>query len=158
MHVRELRQKLESLQTTLSTWGARSSDIVDLKRLAEALGHFDDLTVAAFCNQLSTLAAGDSAAARVKSSSKTQPNESYVARYVAALSGDTLDHATMHTRLTELRDDKLAKVPELTAIASRLTGVEVKFRSKAAALEKIEAVVRRRLDTGRRLEGTSGAF
>jgi hypothetical protein len=64
----------------------------------------------------------------------------------------------MQTRFTELRNDKLAKVLELTAIASRLAGVEVKFKSKAAALEKIEAVVRRRLDTGRRLEGTSGAF
>ena len=59
--------------------------------------------------------------------------------------------------MAELEADKRAKVPELTAIASQLAGVEGKY-NKRSALEKIDAVVRRRLDTRRRLEGTSGIF
>lgn len=80
-----------------------------------------------------------------------------MARFVAAFSSEVLDYAALQSTLSELSIDKKAKVPELSAIASQLAGAEGKYNKKTA-LEKIEAVVRRRLDTRRRMEGTSGLF
>lgn len=141
----------------MSTWGAKSSDLADLKRLAEALAPFDDLTVAAFCNQLGRLTADGAPAPRARGATKAQLDEGLVARFVAAFSSEVLDYAALQSTLSELSIDKKAKVPELSAIASQLAGAEGKYNKKTA-LEKIEAVVRRRLDTRRRMEGTSGLF
>jgi hypothetical protein len=141
----------------LSTWGAKSGDIADLKRLSEALAVFDDLTVAAFCNKLGGLTAAGPQVARPKPSPGAKFDEATVTRFVGTFSSDMLDYAALQSALIELSNDKRAKVPELTAIASQLAGVEGKYNKKSA-LEKIEAVVRRRLDTRRRMEGTSGIF
>ncbi len=142
----------------LSTWGAKSGDLSDLKRLADALAPFDDLTVAAFCNRLGRLISEDAPPPKSsKSSAKGKVDESIVARFVATFSADTLDYAGLQSALVELSSDGKAKVPELSAIASQLAGADGRYNKKTA-LEKIEAVVRRRLDTRRRLEGTSGIF
>lgn len=91
-------------------------------------------------------------------SGKSKIDDALVQKHVSALSADDLSYSTMHELLDELRNDKKAKLPELKAIASHLSGVEASFKNKSEALDKIETVVRRRLDTGRRLEGTSGIF
>lgn len=93
-----------------------------------------------------------------KPSAKSKIDDALVRKHVAAFSADDLSYSTMHELLDELRGDKKAKLPELKAIASQLSGVDVGFKNKTDALSKIETVVRRRLDTGRRLEGTSGIF
>jgi len=139
----------------LLTWGAKSGDLADLKRLADALSPFDELTVAAFCNQLGGLTSEGVSAPRAKGAAKPKVDDSLVARFVSAFSSEALDYPTLQTTLNELKSDAKAKVPELSAIASQLAGAEGKYNKKTA-LEKIEAVVRRRLDTGRRMEGTSG--
>jgi hypothetical protein len=141
----------------LSTWGAKSGDLTDLKRLADALEPFDYLSVQAFCNQLGQLSSERAPASRLRTPSKSKCDEQLAARYVALFSAEELDHAGLKSALAELGADKKVKVPELTAIASQLSGVESKYNKKTA-LEKIEAVVRRRLDTRRRLDGTSGIF
>lgn len=84
-------------------------------------------------------------------------DEALVAHYVAAFGSEALDYAILQSTLADLSADTKAKGPELSAIASRLAGTEGKY-NKTKALEKIEAVVRRRLDTRRRMEGTSGVF
>ncbi len=157
MDVRDLRQKLDSLEATLSAWGARSSDLTDLKRLTDALAPFDDLTVAAFCNQLGRLTSDGAPAPRGRGATKAQLDEGLVTRFVSAFSSEALDYAALQSTLSELSNEKKAKVPELAAIASQLSGAEGKY-NKRTALEKIEAVVRRRLDTRRRMDGTSGIF
>lgn len=141
----------------LSAWGAKSGDLADLKRLTEALAPFDDLSVTAFCNQLGSLASGGVPAPRVKAAAKPKFDEALVARFVSAFSSEQLDYAGLQSTMIELRNENKAKVAELTAIASQLAGVEGKY-NKNTALEKIDAVVRRRLDTRRRMEGTSGVF
>jgi hypothetical protein len=157
MDVRDLRQKLDSLEATLSTWGAKSGDLADLRRLADALAPFDDLTVAMFCNQLGRLTSDGAPVQRAKGAAKAKLDEGLVARFVSAFSSEDLDYGSLQSNLAELKRDAKAKVPELSAIASQLAGAEGKY-SKKTALEKIEAVVRRRLDTRRRMEGTSGVF
>jgi hypothetical protein len=130
-----------------------------LNRLEQVLGHFDDLTVAALCSRLDDLAARGSQLSRTpRAIGKSARNEGVIEKYGTALSSDELTYSALFDLIGELRADKKAKLPELTAIASRLSGVDGVFKNKTAALEKIEAVVRRRLDTGRRLEGTSGIF
>jgi len=115
--------------------------------------------VEAFCNQLNALALGEAQESRPsKPSGKTKSDDTLVQKYVSAFSADDLSYSTMHELLDELRGDKKAKLPELKSIASQLSGVEASFKNKSEALEKIETVVRRRLDTGRRLEGSSGIF
>jgi len=157
--VRELREKLQSLEATLSTWGAKSSELADLNRLLEVLRHFDEQTVVAFCNQLNSLAAGSVEGSRsAKPIGKSKIDDALVQRHVVGLNADDLSYSTMHELLDGLRSDKKVKLPELKAIASHLSGVDVSFKNKTEALDKIETVVRRRLDTGRRLEGTSGIF
>ena len=157
MDVRDLRQRLTSLEATLSTWGAKSSDLADLKRLADALEPFDALTVSAFCNQLAQLTSEGAPPPRAKSSAKAKFDEQLAAHYVAKFTAESLDHAGLTPALADLEADKKAKGPELAAIASQLAGAEGKYNKKTA-LEKIDAVVRRRLDTRRRLDGTSGIF
>jgi hypothetical protein len=157
MDVRDLRQKLDSFEAILSTWGAKSGDLADLKRLTEALASFDDLSVAAFCKQLGDLTSDGASRPRAKAVATSRLDESLVARFVSALSSEDLDYAALQSTLGELSNEKKAKVPELSAIASQLAGADGKFNKKTA-LEKIEAVVRRRLDTRRRMEGTSGVF
>jgi hypothetical protein len=156
MQIRDLRQKLDSLEAMLSTWGARSGDITDLKRLAAALTPFDDLTVAAFCNLLGRLTS-DGEQPDGLQPTKPKLDEAVVAQFVCAFSSETLDYSGLQSTLIDLKSEKRARVPELSAIASRLAGADGKY-SKKTALEKIEAVVRRRLDTRRRMEGTSGIF
>jgi hypothetical protein len=141
----------------LSTWGAKSGDLADLKRLTEALASFDDLSVSAFCKQLGGSTFGGATTTRTKVPGKTKLDESLVEHYVAAFCSEALDYATLQSTLEDLGADPKARGPELSAIASRLAGAEGKY-NKAKALEKIEAVVRRRLDTRRRMEGTSGVF
>jgi hypothetical protein len=143
----------------LSTWGAKSGDLADLKRFTEALASFDDLSVAAFCKQLGSLSADGAAAPapRAKSAAKSKLDEALVAQFVSAFSSEALDYGALQSTLAELRVDNRAKVPELSAIASQLAGADGKYNKKTA-MEKIEAVVRRRLDTRRRMEGTSGVF
>jgi len=141
----------------LSAWGGKSGDLADLKRLADALAPFDALTVAMFCNQLSRLTPDGAPGVRTRPSPKPKIDASLVSRFVSAFSSEALDYSTLQSTLSELRNDKKAKVPELSAIASQLAGAEGKY-NRQSALEKIEAVVRRRLDTRRRLEGTSGIF
>lgn len=138
-------------------WGAKSGDLSDLKRLSDALAPFDELTVAAFCGRLGALTFDGAPASRPRAPAKAKFDEQLAAYYVATFTSDSLDHAGMKSAMAELEADKRAKVPELTAIASQLAGVEGKY-NKRSALEKIDAVVRRRLDTRRRLEGTSGIF
>lgn len=141
----------------MSAWGAKQGDLADLKRLADALEPFDQLSVSAFCNQLGQLTSEGAPAPRARAPTKTKFDERLTAHYVATFTSETLDHAGLKSALAELEADKKAKVPELTAIASQLAGVDGKYNKKSA-LEKIDAVVRRRLDTRRRLEGTSGVF
>lgn len=141
----------------MSTWGAKSSDLADLKRLADALEPFDALSVPAFCNQLGQLTSEGAPTSRARTPAKSKFDEQLAAHYVATFTSETLDHAGLKSALAELEADKKVKVPELTAIASQLAGIEGKYNKKTA-LEKIDAVVRRRLDTRRRLDGTSGIF
>lgn len=141
----------------MSTWGAKSGDLADLRKLADALEPFDELTVAAFCNQLGRLTSDGAVAQRARPQIRPKFDEQLVAHYVARFSAEALDHAGLKSALAELEADKKAKVHELTAIASQLAGAEGKYNKKTA-LEKIDSVVRRRLDTRRRLEGTSGIF
>jgi len=141
----------------LSTWGAKSGDLADLKRLVDALAPFDELTVAAFCSQLGRLTSEGAPAARPKPPAKPKFDEALVSHFVTAFSSEALDYSGLQSILDALRDDKKAKAPELSAIASQLAGAEGKYNKKTA-LEKVEAVVRRRLDTRRRMEGTSGIF
>jgi hypothetical protein len=159
MDVRDLRQRLDSLEAMLSTWGAKPGEFADLKRLIDALASFDDLTVAAFCNQLGRLTADGVAAPvpRAKAVAKPKFDEGLVSRFVSVFSSEDLDYSVLQSTLAELSNEKKAKVPELSAIASQLAGAAGKYNKKTA-LEKIEAVVRRRLDTRRRMEGTSGVF
>ncbi len=130
-----------------------------MNKLLETLRQFDEQTVAAFCNQLNALALGGVQESRSsKPSGRSKIDDALVQKHVSALSAGDLSYSTMHELLDELRNDKKAKLPELKAIASHLSGVEASFKNKSEALDKIETVVRRRLDTGRRLEGTSGIF
>lgn len=95
--------------------------------------------------------------ARPKPPAKPKFDEAVVSQFVSTFVAETLDYAGLQTALSELKNEAKAKVPELSAIASRLAGTDGKYNKKTA-LEKIEAVVRRRLDTRRRMEGTSGVF
>jgi hypothetical protein len=113
--------------------------------------------VAAFCKQLGSLTSDGTPAPRAKAVAKPKLDEALVARFVSAFSSDALDYASLQSTLAELSNEKKAKIPELTAIASQLAGADGKYNKKSA-LEKIEAVARRRLDTRRRMEGTSGVF
>jgi hypothetical protein len=143
----------------LSTWGARGGEVGAFRKLLEALRQFDEQTVAAFCTQLNALASvGVQESRPSKSSGKSKIDDALAQKYVLAFSAEDLSYSTMHEWLDVLRGDKKAKLPELKAIASHLSGVEASFKNKSEALDKIETVIRRRLDTGRRLEGTSGIF
>jgi len=138
-------------------WGAKPGELADLKRIDDALTRFDDLSVAALCNQLGSLTSDGAAVPRAKVAAKPKLDEALVARFVSAFSLGELDYSGLQSALAELSNEKKAKVPELSAIASQLAGADGKYNKKTA-LEKIEAVVRRRLDTRRRMEGTSGVF
>jgi predicted DNA-binding transcriptional regulator YafY len=157
MDVRDLRQRLASLEATLSTWGAKAGEIAELKRFTDALASFDNMSVAAFCKQLGGMTSDGTTTPRAEVRAKKKLDEGLVDQYVAAFGSEALDYATLQSTLADLSADTKAKVPELSAIASRLAGAERKY-NKSKALEKIEAVVRRRLDTRRRMEGTSGVF
>jgi hypothetical protein len=141
----------------LSTWGAKSGDLTDLKRLADALEPFDALSVSGFCNQLSRLTAESAPSGLARPPTNAKLDEQLVAAYLTTFTAEALDHAGLRSALAELEGDKKAKGSELSAIASQLAGADGKYNRKKA-LEKIESVVRRRLDTGRKLEGTSGIF
>lgn len=141
----------------MSAWGGKSSDLADLRRLVDALAPFDDLTVAMFCSRLGRLTSDDAPGPRARAAVKAKLDEELVSRFVAAFSSEALDYASLQSSLAELKADAKAKVPELSAIASQLAGSQGKYNKKTA-IEKIEAVVRRRLDTRRRMEGTSGVF
>ena len=118
---------------------------------------FDALSVSVFCNQLGHLTSEGGPPSRPRTSAKPKFDEQLAAHYVATFTSEALDHAGLKSALAELEADKKAKVPELSAIASQLAGADGKYNKKSA-LEKIDTVVRRRLDTRRRLEGTSGIF
>ncbi|MEQ1577128.1 MAG: hypothetical protein ABL894_05700, partial [Hyphomicrobium sp.] len=119
------------------------------------------LTVSEFCNRIENSAhapnplIGQALKAKGR---QAVADDALVSHYVGSLSATNLDRPTFQTILADLEANKNAKMPELTTIAIQLSGVEAKFKNKSDALAKIDAIVRRRLDTDRRLAGTSGAF
>lgn len=142
-----------------STWGVKSADIDDLRRLSQALSNFDDIRVLDLCSELEAVSAGGERPVQKKPKrSKSNLDTAVVDVYVEKLNNEALNYDVMQVILTELLHDKAARKSELTAIASKLAGVDSTFKNKSEAQDKIESIVRRRLDTRRRLQGTSGIF
>lgn len=142
------------------TWGVKSTDLSDLRRLAQALSNFDNIKVSDLCSELEGIGAGGErfVPKKAKKGGKSKLDSATVDKYVEELTDEALNYDSMQSILSNLASDRAAKMSELTAIASKLAGVDSTFKNKGEAQGKIESIVRRRLDTSRRLQGTSGIF
>ena len=158
MQVKELRQGLQTLQVTLSAWESKAARVKDFERLLELLAGYDEMSVAEFCRRAESALANADGSRRVSKTSGQAPKESVVSNYVEKLTSADLDRMKLIAILSEIKADKKVRVIDMKAIANSLSGSDEAFRTKNAAMKTIEGWAHRKLDTERRIKGTSGIF
>lgn len=138
----------------LSNWGAKGSEIGELKRFCEALASCDDITLVELTKRLKSADEGGSRANK----GVARINDEAVDHYVRSFASLGLDRVGFMSKLSELEADKRIKAVEANALAKLVTKSEAKHRNKKAAVEAIATWIQRKFDTERRLGGTSDVF
>lgn len=157
MKISDAITRLKQLEAMLASWNCKSTDLADLIRLADALEPFSELSVVEFSKLLARLN-DNGAPTTPKSQKKPAVSQEIVSSYASKLLLPGLSRVDALELLAVMKADKSAKLAELAAIADAVAGSAQKFNKRADALSAIERWIRRRFDTIRDLDGTSGTF